>query len=137
MSGWIKDDLDRIDAAEEMGVAAVRGDGSLRPYVTIWVVRVGDELLARSYRSRDAAWLRHAPAARDGRIRSSGVEHDVVSRRPLLNRARRSIRPTAGSTPATVPATSTRSTALSVAGASRRGSAAALPGSSRRCPTAG
>jgi len=37
---WTTDELDRIGAAEELEIAARRRDGTLRPTVPIWVVRV-------------------------------------------------------------------------------------------------
>lgn len=45
---WTSDDLDRIGNAEELQVASRRPDGTLRPYVTIWVVRSGEDLYIRS-----------------------------------------------------------------------------------------
>ena len=41
---WAADRLDRIGGAQEIGLASRRRDGSLRPYVTMWVVRAGDGL---------------------------------------------------------------------------------------------
>jgi hypothetical protein len=40
---WTAEELDRIGAADELEIAALRPDGALRPFTTIWVVRVGDE----------------------------------------------------------------------------------------------
>lgn len=48
MSTWNADDLGAIGNADEMQVASNRPDGSLRPFVTIWAVRSGDELYIRS-----------------------------------------------------------------------------------------
>lgn len=42
MSGWTTDELERIGRVNELQVASRRPDGSLRPFVTIWVVRSGD-----------------------------------------------------------------------------------------------
>ncbi len=39
MNEWTSDELDRIGAAEELQLASLRRDGTLRPYVTMWVVR--------------------------------------------------------------------------------------------------
>jgi hypothetical protein len=39
-TSWTGDELATISRAEELGLASLRGDGTLRPYVTIWVVRV-------------------------------------------------------------------------------------------------
>ena len=44
MSRWTSDELDKIGAAEELQIASVRRDGTLRKPVTIWVVRHGDDL---------------------------------------------------------------------------------------------
>jgi hypothetical protein len=52
------EELDKVGAAEELQVAALRPDGSLRPYTTIWVVRTGDNLYVRADRGRDGAWFR-------------------------------------------------------------------------------
>jgi hypothetical protein len=48
MSTWTRDELDRIGSAEELEIAAVRDDGTLRKPVTIWVTRHGDDLYVRS-----------------------------------------------------------------------------------------
>ena len=48
MSDWTAVDLHRIGSAGELQLTTRRADGSLRPYVPVWVVRVGDELFVRS-----------------------------------------------------------------------------------------
>ena len=48
MSNWTEDELARIDRAEELDIASRRPDGSLRPFVTIWVVRQAHDLYVRS-----------------------------------------------------------------------------------------
>ena len=78
MSDWTSGQLDKIGAADELEIAALRPDGSLRPYTTIWVVRVGDDLYVRSYRGRGGAWFRSVLRRPDGRIRAAGVERDVT-----------------------------------------------------------
>jgi hypothetical protein len=45
---WTSDELRRVGAATELQIATRRGDGSVRPYVTIWTVRAGDQLYVRS-----------------------------------------------------------------------------------------
>jgi hypothetical protein len=59
MTGWTRNDLERIGAAEELQLATFKKDGTLRKPVTIWVVRVGDELLVRANHGRETAWFRH------------------------------------------------------------------------------
>jgi hypothetical protein len=74
---WTSAELDRVGAADELQVSSRRADGSLRPYVTIWVVRVGDDLYVRSASGPGNGWYRRAVAAGAGRIRAGGVERDV------------------------------------------------------------
>ena len=74
---WTDDELDRVGDADELQVASYRADGSLRPFVTIWVVRSGDDLYVRSAYGPDNGWFRRARASRRGRIRAGGVERDV------------------------------------------------------------
>jgi hypothetical protein len=77
MSSWTEEDLRRIGGAEELGIASRRSDGTLRPYVTIWVVRAGDAIYVRSAYGADNPWYRRARASHQGRIRAAGVERDV------------------------------------------------------------
>ena len=78
MSDWTADDLTRIGAAEELQVSSTRADGSLRPYVTIWVVRVGDEICIRSAYGSDNPWFVRATTSGTGRIRAGGVQKNVT-----------------------------------------------------------
>jgi hypothetical protein len=82
MSNWTAEELDTIGAAPELDIAAYRPDGSLRPYTTIWVVRVGDDLYVRSYRGRDGAWFRAVLRHPEGRIRAGGTEREVTFEEP-------------------------------------------------------
>jgi hypothetical protein len=41
MRTWTDEELTRIGDAEELQISSLRRDGTLRPYVTIWVVRAG------------------------------------------------------------------------------------------------
>src|SRR5687767_7491681 len=75
---WTSDELARIGRAEELQVASLRADGTLRPYVTIWVVRAGDELYVRSAQGPTNGWYVRALRAGAGRIRAGGVERDVT-----------------------------------------------------------
>lgn len=43
-----REDLERIGGAEELQLASRRPDGTLRPYVTMWVVLSGGNLYVRS-----------------------------------------------------------------------------------------
>jgi hypothetical protein len=78
MGTWTTEDLDRIGRTEELQLASLRTDGTLRPYVTMWVVRAGDELYVRSAYGPDNPWYRRAKASGAGRIRAGGMERDVT-----------------------------------------------------------
>jgi hypothetical protein len=75
---WSEDELDRIGGATELRLASYRPDGSLRPYVTIWVVRAGDDLYVRSAYGPGNGWFVRATASGRGRVAAGGVEHDVT-----------------------------------------------------------
>ncbi len=49
MTVWTSDELTTIGAADELELASLRRDGTLRKPVTIWVVRYGDDLYVRAY----------------------------------------------------------------------------------------
>ena len=78
MTGWSDQDLAQIGAAVEIGVSSRRPDGSLRPFVTIWGVRLGDDLYVRSAHGYDNPWFQRALKSGDGRIRAGGIERDVA-----------------------------------------------------------
>ena len=75
---WTSDELNKIGRAEELEIAPRRRDGTLRNPVTIWVVRLGDDLYVRSYKGRTSAWFRGAQARHEGHIRAGGVDKDVA-----------------------------------------------------------
>jgi hypothetical protein len=77
MSGWTSDDLTRIGSAEEVELAPVGEDGAPGRPVTIWIVRLGDDLFVRSVRGRASGWFRRVQARHEARIRGGGVEADV------------------------------------------------------------
>jgi hypothetical protein len=78
MSSWTEEDLYRIGDTEELGVATTAPDGTVGPFTTIWVVRVGERLYVRSFRGRGGVWYRHVTETGRGRIRAGGVEWDVT-----------------------------------------------------------
>ena len=78
MTTWTADELQRIGDATELRVTSVRNDGTLRPYVTIWAVRAGDDIYIRSMTSAGTPWYRRAKASGVGRIQAGGVERDVT-----------------------------------------------------------
>jgi hypothetical protein len=78
MTTWTDEELSRIGAAEELQLASTRPDGTLRPYVTMWVVRAGDDLYVRSANGPTNPWYRRAKASGIGRIRAGGLERNVT-----------------------------------------------------------
>lgn len=78
MTTWTRDELNNIGTAEEMKIAPLRRDGTPRDPVTIWVVRLGDDLYVRSAYGRSSAWFRGAQLRHEGRISADGVKKDVI-----------------------------------------------------------
>ena len=78
MPTWTRDELAKIAAAEELELASVRGDDTLGNPVTIWVVRVGDDLYVRSWKGDAGAWFRAARVRPGGHIEAGGVGKDVT-----------------------------------------------------------
>jgi len=78
MTTWTSDELSKIGTAEELQIASLRRDGTLRKPVTIWVVRVGDDLYVRSVNGRTSAWFRGTQVRGEGHIRAGGVDKDVT-----------------------------------------------------------
>jgi hypothetical protein len=78
MNMWTSDELNMIGKAEELDIVSLRRDGTLRKPVTIWVVRVGDELYVRAYKGRTGPWFRGVVACHTGHIQSGGVDKDVT-----------------------------------------------------------
>ncbi|WP_238009077.1 DUF2255 family protein [Dactylosporangium sp. AC04546] len=78
MAAWTDEELDRVGDADELQLASRRADGTLRPYVTMWVVRTGHQMYVRSAYGPANPWYRRARASGTGRIRAGGVERDVT-----------------------------------------------------------
>ena len=76
-SAWTSDDLSRIGEADELEIASLRPDGTLRRPRTIWVVRHGDDIYVRSVNGPDSAWYRGVQQRHQGHIAAGGVEADV------------------------------------------------------------
>ena len=78
MKSWTRDELDKIGKAEELLIASMRRDGTIRKPVTIWVVRVGDELYVRSVNGRTSSWFRGVQVKQEGRISAGGIEREAT-----------------------------------------------------------
>lgn len=77
MTAWNPTDLERIGDADELRISSTRPDGTDRPFVIIWTVRVGDALYVRSAYGTENPWFRRATASGTGRIAAAGVEAPV------------------------------------------------------------
>ena len=78
MSTWTSDELNKIGKAEELHIASLRSDGTLRTPRIIWVVRLGDDLYVRSVNGRTSAWFRGVQTQHEGRIQAGGIDKDVT-----------------------------------------------------------
>jgi hypothetical protein len=78
MATWTNDELSTIAAAEELELASVRHDGTLGNAVTIWIVRVDDDVYVRSWKGHNGAWFRATQARHAGHIDAGGVDKDVA-----------------------------------------------------------
>ena len=78
MTTWTSDELNKIETAEELEIASRRRDGTLRNPVTIWVVRLGDDLYVRAVNGRNSAWFRGAQVRHEGHIQAGGIDKDVT-----------------------------------------------------------
>ncbi len=78
MTNWTSAELDKVAAAEELQMAGLRADGSLKKMVTIWVVRVGADLYVRSYKGRGSGWFKGVLIRHAGQIQAGGVTKDVA-----------------------------------------------------------
>ena len=77
MTRWTSDELDKIGAAEELDLASVRPDGTLRDPVTMWVVRDADDLYVRSVNGRASSWFRGAQTRHEAHIQAGGVDKHI------------------------------------------------------------
>lgn len=78
MTGWNPSQLERIAAAREIEISPLRDDGALTKPVTIWAVRVGDELYVRSVRGAEGGWFKTAEQRHEGRIEVDSTAFDVA-----------------------------------------------------------
>ena len=78
MTTWTSAELDEVGGADELRLASLRADRTLRNPVTVWVVRHGDELYVRSFKGAGAAWFRGVQDSHQGHIEAGGVDKDVT-----------------------------------------------------------
>jgi len=72
------DQIDALGAAHEVHISTYRRDGTRRASIPIWVVRVGNELFARSAFGPEASWYRRAVEDNRLHLQVSGLELDTT-----------------------------------------------------------
>jgi len=77
MTTWMSDEVNKIGRADELEIAPLGRNGTPQKPVTIWVVRLGDEVYVRSVYGRTSHWFRGIEDRHEGHIRAGGVEKDV------------------------------------------------------------
>jgi len=87
MTAWTADEISAIGGSDELDLASLRPDGTLRAFVTMWVVRSGDDLYVRSAYGPDNPWFARALRSGTGRIRAGGLEADVRFEEPATTLA--------------------------------------------------
>ncbi len=87
MNTWTNEELNKIGKSEELEIQSLRSDGTLRRPVTIWVVRLGDDLYVRAVNGREGAWFRSTQVRHEGHIQAGEVDKDVsfLDAEPALN----------------------------------------------------
>jgi hypothetical protein len=78
MTSWTNDELNKMDAAGELEIAALREDGTSRKPVTIWVVRVEEDTYVRSAYGTSAAWYRATKVRNEGNVEVANLRKDVT-----------------------------------------------------------
>jgi hypothetical protein len=78
MPTWNPTELATIARASEIEISSLREDGSLTKPVTIWAVRVGEELYVRSVRGDAGGWFKAAERRHEGRIEAGDTAVDVA-----------------------------------------------------------
>lgn len=78
MTTWTSNELIQIGMAEELQIASLRRDGTLRKMVIIWVVRLGDDLYVRSVKGHNGVWFRGVMERHEGHIQAGGIDKDIT-----------------------------------------------------------
>lgn len=70
--------LDALGKGDEVGIIAQLPDGTARPAVPVWVVRVEDATYVRSFKGEGGAWYRRISKGESGAITVGGEVFDVT-----------------------------------------------------------
>src|SRR5580704_12633091 len=74
---WSAEQLESIGRSGELQIATRRTDGTLRSWIPIWVVCVGDDVYVRTWYRRTTGWFGHVLHYPQARIRVASLETDV------------------------------------------------------------
>lgn len=75
---WTPEQLQQIDRSRQLEIASKRSDGTLRSWLPIWVVRVGEQVYVRTWYRRTTGWFGHVVNNQQARVRVPRLEIDVV-----------------------------------------------------------
>ena len=78
MTTWTSDELSKIGDSDELELSSLQHDGTPRTPVTVWVVRVGNNLYVRSANGPTGSWFRAAQVRHEGYIQAGGTSKDVA-----------------------------------------------------------
>jgi hypothetical protein len=78
LSTWSPELLQRLGASDELEIAVRRADGTLRQWVPIWVVCVGEHVFVRTWHRRSNRWFEAVLRSQRARIRVADVCADVT-----------------------------------------------------------
>jgi hypothetical protein len=78
MSTWLKNELGKIAAADDLHIAPFREDGATYGTPTwIWSVAVDDALYVRAYNGQESRWHQAAMQQKAGMIIAAGITKEV------------------------------------------------------------
>jgi hypothetical protein len=75
---WSAEELAQIGGADELQIAVRSRDETLRRWVPIWVICVGDQVYVRTWHRRDNGWFGHVLDSRRAQIRVPGLDAAVA-----------------------------------------------------------
>ena len=78
MGNWTDTELETIGEADELRVAGLKADDTLRSPTIIWAVRVDGSIYIRSVLGPEAGWFRGTQLRGAGRVEAGGITKDVT-----------------------------------------------------------
>jgi hypothetical protein len=79
MANWLKEELRKIAATDDLHISPFRDDGKTFGTPTrIWSVVLGDGLYVRAYNGQRSSWYQAAMQQKAGRITAAGVSKEVM-----------------------------------------------------------